>query len=154
MNCFRRSTEVLIHNCLHGITVLTESEEMKSKGFRSPRSLTFNTVRQLAITLPHVEESTSYGTPAFKIKKKLFARLHQDGVSLVIHITEQDRQRWLAIDPETFYITDHYINYPWMLVRLATVKRGDLQALLTQAWRLAAPTSLLNDIEKPLRRPK
>ena len=47
--------------------------------------------------------------------------------------------------PETFFITEHYRKYPWILVRLATVDRGDLRDLLDDAWRLVVP--------KPRRRP-
>ena len=41
--------------------------------------------------------------------------------------------------PETFYITDHYLNYPWMLVRLATIDPDDLRDLLEESWRLGTP---------------
>ena len=33
----------------------------------------FETVRELALGLPEVEEATSYGTPAFKVRRKLVA---------------------------------------------------------------------------------
>ena len=49
----------------------------------------------------------------------------------------------MAADPETFYITDHYLNYPWILVRLANVRPDQLSELVKQAWRLAAPKPLL-----------
>jgi len=84
--------------------------------------VTFETVRQLALALPGVEEGTSYGTPAWKVKGKLFARQHQDGESLVISVDFDQREMLMAEQPETFYITDHYLNYPWMLVRLAKVR--------------------------------
>ncbi len=70
-------------------------------------TVTFETVRKIAFILPGVEESTSYGTPAFKVKGKLFARQHQDGVSLVIKVDVEDREILMEADPETFYITDH-----------------------------------------------
>lgn len=108
---------------------------MKRQKPRASAKCTFETVRQLALELPGAVESTSYGTPAFKVAKKLFARLHQDGVSLVIRIEESERTRWMKRDPATFYITDHYQDYPWMLVLLSKVKRTDLQTLVLEAWR-------------------
>ena len=42
----------------------------------------------------------------------------------------------MKADPETFYITDHYLNYPYMLVRLSKVSREDLRELLEDAWEL------------------
>jgi hypothetical protein len=106
-------------------------------------SATWETVRQIALALPGVEESTSYRTPAFKVKGKLFVRAHQDGESLVIKVEFEEREILLAADSETFYITDHYLNYPWILVRLANVRQDQLSDLLKQAWRLAAPRLLV-----------
>ena len=105
--------------------------------------VTYETVRQIALTLPGAEEGTSYGTPACKVKGKLFARLHQDGESLVIGVDFEEREALMAAAPEKFYITDHYLNYPWMLVRLSAVRRDEIRDLLIQSWRRAAPRRLV-----------
>ena len=110
---------------------------------KSSPTVNFDTVRRLALALPGAEEGTSYGTPAFKVKGKLFVRFHQDGESLVIRVDFPDREALMAEQPETFYITDHYLNYPWVLVRLSTVRADQLPDLLRQAWRLRAPKSLV-----------
>jgi len=90
------------------------------------------------LSLPNVEESTSYGTPAFKTGSKLLARLREDGDSLVIGTTFEERQEMMAADPDTYYITDHYLKYPWVLVRLSRVSSDALRDLLTRASRLAS----------------
>src|SRR5437016_14175441 len=108
-----------------------------------PKPITFDTVRQIAQTLPGAEESTSYGTPAFKVKGKLFARQHQDGESLVIGVDFEEREEMMSAAPEKFYITDHYLNYPWMLVRLSNVRSDELRDLLIGSWRRVAPKNLL-----------
>jgi len=97
--------------------------------------VTFETVREIAQTLPGAAESTSYGTQAFKVKKKLFARQHQDGESLVIGVEFDQREEMMKDAPEKFYITDHYLNYPWMLVRMSKVNRDELRDLLMGSWR-------------------
>ena len=107
------------------------------------KPVTFETVRQIAQTLPGAEESTSYRTPAFKVKGKLFARLHQDGESLVVGVNFEEREEMMRADPVKFYITDHYLNYPWMLVRLSKVRADQLRDLLIASWRRAAPKNLL-----------
>ena len=118
---------------------------MKARPKRSPKTktVTFDTVRQIALTLPGAEESTSYGTPAFKVKGKLFARQHQDGESLVVGVDFEEREEMMSAAPEKFYITDHYLNYPWMLVRMSTVRRDELRDLLIGSWRRAAPKNLV-----------
>jgi hypothetical protein len=100
--------------------------------------VTFDTVRKMALALDKVEESTSYGTPAFKVGGKLFLRLHEDGESLVTRTDPEQREEIMESDPETYYITDHYLNYPWMLVRLSRVHPDALRDLIRMAWRLAA----------------
>jgi hypothetical protein len=104
----------------------------------------FERARKLALSLPGVEEGLSYGTPGFRVGGKLFARFHQDGEALVVRIEESDRCRRMAADASTFYITDHYLDYPWMLVRLATVHHDDLNDLLAEAWQLVAPKRLFD----------
>ena len=110
--------------------------------------VTFEKVRMLALELPHVLEGTSYGTPGFKVRGKLFVRLHQDGESLVVKIDPGERAMRMKADPQTFYITDHYLNYPWILVRMSSVDAADLRDLLEEAWRLSAPRRLVSDHDK------
>jgi len=102
---------------------------------RNRTPIAWETVRQLAGSLPGVEEGTSYGTPALKVRGKLFARLHQDGESLVVAIDPAERAVRMRADPEAFFITAHYADHPWMQVRLAAVRRADLRDLLAESWR-------------------
>jgi len=111
-----------------------------------PKSPAFETVCRLARTLPGVEESTSYGTPAFKVRGKLFARFHQDGESLVVSVDFDEREEMMSADPEKFYITDHYRNYPWILVRLSKVRPDELRDLLLGSWRRAAPKQMVSSL--------
>lgn len=110
--------------------------------------LTFDQVRVLALAFPGAEEGTSYGTPAFKVAGKLFARKHQDGESLVVKIDPGECAMRIRADPRTFFITDHYLNYPWILVRIAGVRSDDLRELLEEAWRLTAPKRLVSQFDQ------
>jgi hypothetical protein len=100
---------------------------------------TFEDVRHIALALKNVEEGTSYGTPAFKVSGKLFVRLREDGDTLVVGTTFEERNELIEADPETYYVTDHYLKYPWVLVRLSRVHPDVLRDLLARAWRLASP---------------
>jgi hypothetical protein len=71
-------------------------------------------VLRIALKLADVEEGTSYGTPAFKRKGRLFARVHQDGESLVVRVDPMEQNLLIASAPGTFFITDHSLNYPWV----------------------------------------
>lgn len=115
---------------------------MPKKGDRAA-GVTFDDVRRLALALPEVEEATSYGTPAFKVRKKLIARLREDGESLVVMIDKDTRETLMGAAPAVFHITDHYRDYPAMLVRLSRVDRETLRGLLEDSWRRQAPKRLL-----------
>src|SRR5262245_5729300 len=101
--------------------------------------VTYAEVCKLALKLPEVEESTSYGTAALKVRGKLMARLKEDGETLVLKTTFEDRERLLSAAPDVLYLTDHYVSYPWILVRLPRIDRSFLRELMEEAWRLAAP---------------
>ena len=100
-------------------------------------ALTFKDVSRIALSLENVEQGTSYGTPAFKAGGKLIARLREDGESLVVGTTFEEREEMMAAEPETYYITDHYLKYPWVLVRLSRVHSDSMRDLLSRALRLA-----------------
>ncbi|HEX6739129.1 MAG TPA: MmcQ/YjbR family DNA-binding protein [Vicinamibacteria bacterium] len=103
------------------------------------RAITFKTVLKVGLALEGTEEGTSYGTPALKVKGKLYARLREDGRTLAVRTSFLDRDALLQLDPGTFFLTDHYRDYPWVLVRLTTVGSKRLREVLEQAWRLSAP---------------
>ncbi len=107
------------------------------------RAVSFATVREIVLALPGTEEGTSYGTPAFRVKGKYLLRLKEDGETLALRTTFEDRDFLMAADPDAFYITDHYRDYPAVLVRLGTVGRATLRELLEQEWRRLAPKSLV-----------
>ena len=125
----------------------TRTRSPLKKTLRKPLPQTWDTVRKLAIALPGAEESTSYGTPAIKVRGKPFVRLHQSGEALVVGMDENDRALRMKADPETYFITDHYLAYPWILVRLSLVREDDLRELLEDAWRRAAPQSLIDSYD-------
>src|SRR4051812_20052618 len=123
----------------------------RDRGRGRPRKagpVTFETVRELALALPGAEEGTSYRTPAFRVGGKLFARLHQDGESLVVKIDLDERRMRMQADPQTYHITDHYQDYPMMLVRLANADPDDLRDLLEESWRLSAPKRWLDAYDR------
>jgi len=111
--------------------------------------VTFEALRQVALTLPGVEDGTSYGTPALKVKGKLFVRLREDGESVVLPTDYDEREILLQAAPAVFFLTDHYRNYPWILLRLAAVDRADLPEILENAWRRVAPKRLVGERETP-----
>ena len=96
-------------------------------------------VRAIALSLPETEERPSYGTPGFRAKDKLFARIREEGVLVVWCDDLGEKEALLQSDPSKFFTTPHYDGYPSVLVRLDAVDIDELTELLTDAWRARAP---------------
>jgi hypothetical protein len=111
--------------------------------------INFDTVREIALRLPGVEESTAYGVPALKVHGKLLACVpanrSAEPASLVVRVDFDDRAELLGADPTVYYVTDHYVGYNAVLVRLSRIKPEALRDLLGMAYkfvtRKAAPRS-------------
>jgi hypothetical protein len=101
-------------------------------------SVTFEAIRKMALALENVEETTSYGTPAFKVGRTMIARLRDEIGALVVGMRIEDREQLIAEDPETYFVTDHYLKYPYVLVNLSRVTPDAMRDLLRGAWRSAA----------------
>jgi hypothetical protein len=110
-------------------------------------SVTFDDVRAMAMALPGVEAGGSYGTPAYRVAKKLFARHHQDGETLVLRINIFERRFLMEAEPKVFYITDHYREWPWVLMRLSAATPERLRQALEESWRMEAPKRLVAELD-------
>jgi hypothetical protein len=115
------------------------------------RKITFDTVRELGLALPGVEAATSWGAPALKVRKKMFActPTHRSAEpdSLVVRIDFDLRDRLITAAPQTYYLKPHYVNYPCVLVRFKHISRADLRELLETSWRYVSTRS-----KRPARR--
>lgn len=109
--------------------------------------VTWPAVVKHALSLPGVEEGTSYGTAALKVRGKLLVRLKEDGTTLVVGTTFAERDHLLRDEPDALFLTDHYRDYEWILVRMARVKVALLRSLIEDAWRRAAPAKLVREYD-------
>ena len=100
---------------------------------------TFDVVKKIGLAMPDVEESVSRGFPVLKVHGKLLAcmAIHKSAEpgSLVVRIDFDQREGLLAEAPGTYYVTDHYRNYPSVLVRLSEITTEQLRDLLRSAWQ-------------------
>jgi hypothetical protein len=101
------------------------------------------TLRRIALSFPGVEEGASYGTLAFRVGKKFLCRMKEDGESLAIRTEFGEREILVEGEPETFYFTEHYRNYPMVLVRLPKVHPDELKRIFGNAWRQYAGRRLI-----------
>jgi hypothetical protein len=112
-------------------------------------------VRRIALTLPEVVQDGE----GYRVKGKLIAwtylervapkqpRLPQPNVLAVRVNGEGEKQILLASDPTKFFTTAHYNGYPAILVRLPEIENDELTELITDAWRIQAPRSLVKKFD-------
>lgn len=103
------------------------------------KTITFDTVRTLGLRLPGVEEGTTRGSPALKVGGKLLTcvPIHKSAEpsSLAVRVDFAQRSELISADPDIYYLTDHYVNYPIVLVRLSRIHVDALRDLLGMGWR-------------------
>jgi hypothetical protein len=101
--------------------------------------MTFRTVREIGLHLPGAEESTMYGAPALKVGGKMFACIASHSSAepntLAVRMDFAQRDALVAEDPAIYYLKDHYVGYPVVLVRLARVHEDAMRDLLAGAYR-------------------
>jgi len=99
--------------------------------------------------LPGVEVSTSYGTPALKVKGKLMCRMRTDPDALVMRVIDMgEREALLRGQPGVFFTTPHYDGHPYVLVRLEEVDPVELAELVEDIWRTRAPKRLVAEHDR------
>lgn len=96
---------------------------------------------------PETEESTSYGTPALKVRGKGFCRL-KDAATLVLMVPLEEKEMLMELEPDIFFETDHYRGWPAVLARLPQMDDAMLLHRLDRAWREKAPKRLVAAYDK------
>ena len=87
-----------------------------------------------AAHLPGVEQATSYGRPALKVRGKVIAATTGPDGSFVLHLPLAEKEVLIDTDPATFWETDHYRGWPAVLVRYGTPATDRIATLLARAW--------------------
>jgi hypothetical protein len=110
-------------------------------------------VESIALGLDDVEEGTSYGNRAWKVKDKLFAwerplrkkeiaELDEvpTGEILGVRVPDEGAKRALIeSEPEIYFTTPHFDGHPSVLIRLDRIGRPDLEEAILEAWHSRHP---------------
>jgi hypothetical protein len=105
---------------------------------------TWETVCALAAELPEVEEGTSYGRPALKVRGKRFVNLSpgEEG-ALVLRVDPDERPLLVEARPDVFFVTPHYEGWPLVLARLDAIDDDELRGRIEDSWAVVAPRRLV-----------
>jgi hypothetical protein len=120
-------------------------------------TINFDIVRKIGLALPGVEEGTAYGSRALKIRGKLLAcvpthRSAEPG-SLMVRVGFDDRAELLADAPDVYYVTDHYVGYSAVLVRMSRITPDVLRDLLGMAHKFVTTRAARRSPSRNRRKP-
>lgn len=118
---------------------------------------TLDDVREIGMRMPEVEESTSYGTPALKVRGRLVCRLwgesehRRDGVDdtevIAVHCDLEAKDDLIESSNGVLFSTPHYEGHGMMLIRLADSDLEELAGYLEDSYCLRAPKALLRKLD-------
>jgi hypothetical protein len=119
--------------------ISAKSSGAKKKARSAPRSMTLAAAVKMGAAMPDVEQSTTWGAPALKLRGKLMAckaiNKSAEPNTLVVCVPAADRDAMIEAEPATYYLTDHYADGDAVLVRLSNIRADALRDLLQAAWR-------------------
>ena len=116
----------------------------------------FDAAIAIGRTLPDVEVTTTWGASALKVRGKMFACVainkSAEPNSMVVRMDMAQRNLLIEEDPATYYLTDHYVDYPCVVVRLSRVSPEALDDLIRGAHRFVSATAPAKRRSSPSRR--
>jgi hypothetical protein len=106
--------------------------------------VTIEQARQMALSLPEVEEKIHFHIPDFRIKNKIFATIHLDKYYMMVGLSLIDQSVFCSIDKEIcFPVPGGWGLKGATFVNLKKVKKSMLKDALTTAWKKAATRKMV-----------
>jgi hypothetical protein len=102
-----------------------------------------DTVRKLALALPEAVEQETWGTPTFRVRKKIFVMLAESQREAWVKSTHDEQRALTQMEPDTYFVPPYVGPSGWIGVRFQTADRDEMRELITEAWRLTAPKRLV-----------
>jgi hypothetical protein len=103
------------------------------------RKADFARVRKVGLTIAGLEEGKAWNGPCLKANKKIAAcmAMHRSAEpgTLAVVVGDEVRDELIEGDPDVYYIKDHYVPWPTVLVRLELIDDVVLRDLLIMAAR-------------------
>jgi hypothetical protein len=102
-----------------------------------------STVRSFALSLPEAEERETWETATFRVRNKIFVMFDEKERNLWIKSTYDEQQALITMNPDAFFVPSYVGSKGWIGVVVSKAERGEVEELLTEAWRLTAPKRLV-----------
>jgi hypothetical protein len=107
--------------------------------------------RKLALSFPETDEHPHFDKKAFRVKKKIFATLHEKEKKFMVKLTLVDQSVFCAFDPTVIYpVPGGWGKQGATFVELTKVKKEMFRDALTTAWCTVAPKKLAEKYQSTL----
>jgi hypothetical protein len=101
------------------------------------------TVRSFALSLPEAEERETWENATFRVRNRIFVMFDEKERHLWIKSTHDEQQALIAMDPDAFFFPSYVGSKGWIGVVVSKADRGEVEDLITEAWRLTARKRLV-----------
>jgi hypothetical protein len=98
--------------------------------------------------MPEAEERETWGDPTFRIRSKIFVMFSESERHAWVKSTHDEQRALVAQDPETFFVPPYVGPSGWIGVVMRTVDRHEMEELIIEAWRQAAPKRLVQAFDR------
>lgn len=105
-------------------------------------------LRALALELPAVAERDTWGHPTFRVRERIFVGMDEDAGTATVKATKETQQALIATNPATYGVAPRVGRHGWVQVHLAAADPDDIHNLVTEAWRLTAPTRMVTEYDR------
>jgi hypothetical protein len=100
-------------------------------------------LRRAALSFPDAEEVETWGQATFRVRRKMFCILGDDGKRASIKATPEAQAELLAANPALYSFAPYVGRHGWVTVDVAGADAAEVAELLEDAWRLTAPKRVL-----------
>src|SRR5436190_1282957 len=106
--------------------------------------ITIKAAREALLALPEAVEHQHFGRPDFRIKKKIFATLHEDKNLVVVKLTVIDQSVFCAFDESVIFpVPGGWGRQGYTYINLKKINKPMLNDALLTAWKTVAPKTLV-----------
>jgi len=93
--------------------------------------LTQTEARKIALSLKGAEERLWFRHMCVFIHDRFLTRVNEKEDAMVLQVGSMEmREMMLEAEPKLFFVTDHYRNFPFVLVRLKALSKTSLKQML------------------------
>jgi hypothetical protein len=108
--------------------------------------VTVEEVRRLALTLPRTTEHLIHDRVKFRVGQIVYVAFSRDETEMGFAFPREEREALVAARPDVFALPrESDLRYHWVVARLAALDHGEMEELVTEAWRMVVPRFLARE---------